>query len=76
MKFLGGAMSNDNYLAESKNLCNEIGGAVLEVLGQKRDFTVQSLIDVLQEAENDNHSYGEEREKAMEMAIKLLQKLA
>ncbi len=69
-------MSNDNYLAESKNLCNEIGGAVLEALGQKREFSVQSLIDILQEAENDNLSYGEERKEAMEKAIRLLQKFA
>ncbi len=25
-------MSNDNHLAEAKNLCNEIGGAVLRFL--------------------------------------------
>jgi len=40
-------MSEQNEHAEGKAICNEIGGAVLEVLGRKSEFAVQSLIDVL-----------------------------
>lgn len=51
-------MPDKNEFVEGKAICNEIGGAVLEVLGDKREFAVQSLIDVLQEAQQDGHSYG------------------
>lgn len=67
-------MSEKNECVEGKAICNEIGGAVLEVLGHKHEFAVQSLIDVLQEAQQDVHNYGEEREKGMKLAIKILQK--
>lgn len=67
-------MSDKNEFAEGEAICNEIGGAILEVLGDKREFAVQSLIDVLQDAQHDGHSYGEEREKGMEQAIRILQK--
>lgn len=67
-------MSEKNEFAEGKVICNEIGGAVLEVLGQKREFSVKSLINVLQEAQQDGHNYDEDREKGMELAIKILQK--
>ena len=69
-------MPDKNEFAEGKAMCHEIGGTVLEVLGDKREFAVQSLIDVLQEAQQDGHSYGEEREKGMELAIRILQKFA
>jgi len=69
-------MSDKNEFAEGKAVCNEIGGAVLEVLGQKREFAVQSLIDILQEIQHDGYSYDEEREKGMELAVRILQKFA
>lgn len=69
-------MSEKNQLSEGEAICNEIGSAVLEVLGNKREFAVQSLIDVLQEAQQDGQSYGEGREKGMERAIRILQKFA
>ncbi len=67
-------MSEKDEFSEAKAICNEIGGAVLEVLAHKREFAVQSLIDIMQEAQHDGHSYGEEREKGMERAIRILQK--
>lgn len=69
-------MSDKNEFAEGKAICNEIGGAVLEVLGNKREFAVQSLIDFMQNAQHDGNNYGEEREKGMELAIRILQKFA
>lgn len=69
-------MSEKNQFAEGKAICNEIGNAVLEVLGNQREFAVLSLIDVLQEAQQDGQSYGEGREKDMERAIRILQKFA
>lgn len=69
-------MSEQNEYAEGKAICNEIGGAVLEVLGRKSEFAVQSLIDVLLEAQRDGHHYDAEREHGMEMAIRILQKFA
>ncbi|WP_277753475.1 hypothetical protein [Rosenbergiella epipactidis] len=33
-----------------QNLCNEIGGAVLTVLGNQQPLTVQALIDCMQQA--------------------------
>lgn len=69
-------MAEQNEYAEGKAICNEIGGAVLEVLGRKSEFAVQSLIDVLQEAQSDGHHYDAEREQGMEMAIRVLQKFA
>lgn len=66
----------EDEFAQGKAICNEIGGAVLEVLGQKREFSVQSLIDIMQEAKKDGHDYGLEREQGMELAINILKKLA
>ncbi|EEW5316478.1 hypothetical protein ACGLDV_004283 [Escherichia coli] len=63
-------MSEKNEFAEGKVICNEIGSAVLEVLGHKRELAVQSLIDVLQEAQQDVYA----RVKGMKLAIKILQK--
>lgn len=65
---------SQNELDEGKAICNEIGGAVLTILGEKRKFSVQSLIDIMQEAQKDSHDYGREREKGMESAIRILQK--
>ena len=67
-------MSEMDEFAEAKAICNEISGAVLEVLANKRGFAVQSLIDIMLEAQHDGHSYEEEREKGMEQAIMILQK--
>lgn len=73
-KIEGACVSNDNDFAAAKNICNQIGGAVLEVLGEQREFTVQSLIDVLKEAGQDGYHDDQEREKAIERAIRLLEK--
>lgn len=40
-------MPQQNDFSEAKAICNEIGGAVLEVLGRKRALSVQSLIDII-----------------------------
>lgn len=69
-------MFNKNEFAEGQTICNEIGAAVLEVLGDKRGFAVQSLINVLQDAQHDRHSYDEESEKGIGLAIRILQKFA
>lgn len=66
----------EDEFAQGKVICNEIGGAVLEVLGQKREFSVQSLIDIMQEAKKDGYDYGFEREQGMELAMNILKKLA
>lgn len=69
-------MSEKNEFAEGKAISNESGGAVLEVLGQKSEFAVQSLIDILLEAQYYGHICDEDREKGMELAIRILQKFA
>ena len=69
-------MLHQNEFAEGKAICNEIGGAVLEILGRKQELTVQSLIEVIQEAQQDGQSYGDEREQGMELALRILQKFA
>lgn len=58
-------MSEKSEYIEVKVICNGSGSTVLEVLGHKREFAVQSLINVLQEAQQDGHNYGEDREKGM-----------
>jgi len=60
--------------SDGQNLCNEIGGAVLTVLGQQQPFTVQALIDCLRQAQCDAHDYGKSREQGMAMAIAVLAK--
>ena len=67
-------MSEKNDFAEGKAICNEIGGAVLEVLARGREFSVQSLIDLMQESQIDGHNYGKERDQGMEIAIRILRK--
>lgn len=47
-------MPQQNDFSEAKVICNEIGGAVLEVLGRKRALSVQSLIDIIEEARAGN----------------------
>jgi len=44
-------------------ICNKTGGAVPEVPGQKHEFVVQSLIDVLHKAQRDTEGFGKAREK-------------
>lgn len=67
-------MSQADDFTEAKALCNEIGGAVLELLGDGRELSVQGLISILQGAQNDDHDYGELRDETMIRAIRLLQK--
>ncbi|MBT0730696.1 hypothetical protein [Rosenbergiella nectarea] len=46
---------------------------MLTVLGNQQPFTVQALIDCLQQAKCDDHDYGEIREKSMRHAIAILE---
>ena len=41
-------MSQQDEFTEGKAICNEIGAAVLTVLGEKREFTIQTLVKVMQ----------------------------
>ncbi|MDZ7280326.1 hypothetical protein N4G40_18905 [Pantoea eucrina] len=40
----------------------------------ERKLADQSLIDVLQDAQHDGRSYGEEREKGIELAVRIQEK--
>lgn len=62
-------MSQQHEFAEAKAICYEIGGSVLEVLGQKQELSVQSLIAVIEEALAGDFIYTDEREKRMERAV-------
>jgi len=59
---------------DGKNICNEIGGAVLTVLGNHQPLTVQALINCLRQAQGDSHDYGNSREKGMAYAVTILSK--
>ncbi|WKX27563.1 hypothetical protein [Tatumella ptyseos] len=67
-------MTTDAEYNDGKNICNEIGGAVLTVLGNHHPLTVQALIDCLRQAQGDSHDYDESREKGMAYAIAILSK--
>lgn len=67
-------MTQQNDFSEAKAICNEIGGAVLEVLGRKRALSVQSLIDIIEEARAGNYIYTVERKQGMERAVYILKK--
>ncbi|WP_294909374.1 hypothetical protein [Tatumella sp. UBA2305] len=67
-------MSKEDDFTAAKAICNEIGGAVLELLGDGQSLSVEGLVTVMQQAQQDGHSYGEQREEAMLRAIRLLQK--
>ena len=67
-------MSQSNEFSESKAICNEIGSAVLEALAQNRDFSVRSLINILEQAELEKYHDHAERQSAINQAIKILKK--
>mgnify|MGYP004709593737 CR=1 FL=1 len=67
-------MSQTDDSAAAKALCHEIGGAVPELLAVGKHLSVQGLVAVLQQAQSDEHHYGEQRDEAMVRAIRLLQK--
>ncbi|EHC9819183.1 hypothetical protein JYZ60_003565 [Salmonella enterica subsp. enterica serovar Newport] len=67
-------MSQQNEFTEATAICNEIGGAVLGILAQKRDLSVQSLIDVIEDGLSGNFTYTSEREQGMEWAVNILKR--
>lgn len=67
-------MSQQNDFTEARAICNEIGGAVLEVLAQKRELSVQSLIDVIEKGMSGNFTYTSDREQGMERAVNILKR--
>lgn len=67
-------MSQQNDFTEARAICNEIGGAVLEVLAQKRELSVQSLIDVIEKGIRGNFTYTSDREQGMERAVNILKR--
>lgn len=67
-------MSQQNDFTEARAICNEIGGAVLEVLAQKRELSVQSLIDVIEKGMRGNFTYTSNREQGMERAVNILKR--
>ncbi|EEF7938175.1 hypothetical protein ACOIPX_003761 [Salmonella enterica] len=67
-------MSQQNDFTEARAICNEIGGAVLEVLAQKRELSVQSLIDVIEKGMRGNFTYISGREQGIERAVNILKR--
>ncbi|EEK7812869.1 hypothetical protein G3151_003977 [Salmonella enterica subsp. enterica serovar Montevideo] len=67
-------MTQQNDFSEAKAICNEIASAVLEVLGRKRALSVQSLIDIIEEARVGSYIYIVERKLGMERAVYILKK--
>ncbi|EEY3113186.1 hypothetical protein HF234_003213 [Salmonella enterica] len=67
-------MSQKNEFTEARVICNEIGGAVLEILAQKRELSVQSLIDVIEMGMSGNITYTSDRKQGMKRAVNILKK--
>lgn len=67
-------MSQKNEFTEARVICNEIGGAVLEILAQKRELSVQSLIDVIEKGMSGNFTYTSDRVQGMERAVNILKR--
>ncbi|ELC2816052.1 hypothetical protein RIX35_005275 [Salmonella enterica] len=67
-------MSQQNDFTEARAICNEIGGAVLEILAQKRELSVQSLIDVIEKGMRGNFTFTSDREQGMERAVNILKR--
>lgn len=65
-------MEQRDVFIEAKAICTEIGIAVLASLGEQRAFTLETLIDILQEAQGGGARLGAEREHSMGLAIKTL----
>ncbi|MEM6052006.1 hypothetical protein AAH450_15690 [Erwinia sp. P7711] len=66
------SVTTDKDMAEAKAICNEIGGAILTILGEKQAFTLESLITTLKRLKATDYNYGEERTKAAERALFIL----
>lgn len=67
-------MSKKNEFNEARAICNEIGGAVLEILAQKRELSVQSLIDVIEKGMSENITYTSDRKQGMKWAVNILKR--
>lgn len=67
-------MSQKNEFTEARAICNEIGGAVLEIFAQKRELSVQSLIDVIEKGMSGNFTYTSDRVQGMEWAVNILKR--
>ncbi|EOV0239493.1 hypothetical protein ACOIP5_005309 [Salmonella enterica] len=67
-------MSQKNEFTEARAICNEIGGAVLEILAQKRELSVQSLIDVIEKGMSGNITYTSDRKQGMKRAVNILKR--
>lgn len=64
-------MHQDEF-AEARAVCTEIGIAVLASFGERRDFTLESLIDILQTVQGSDARLGLERKHTIDLAIKIL----
>ncbi|EOV0239559.1 hypothetical protein ACOIP5_005641 [Salmonella enterica] len=64
-------MSQKNEFTEARAICNEIGGAVLEILAQ---LSVQSLIDVIEKGMSGNITYTSDRKQGMKWAVNILKR--
>ncbi|PLR29093.1 hypothetical protein [Chimaeribacter arupi] len=69
-------MEQRDVFIEAKAICTEIGIAVLASLGDQRAFTLETLIDILQEAQEGGARLGAEREHSMVLAVKILASFA
>lgn len=67
-------MSQQDEFTEGKAICNEIGAAVLTVLGEKREFTIQTLVKVMQASRE--IGVGDERDRALKLAENILKKFS
>ncbi|MBS0970804.1 hypothetical protein JK232_18090 [Nissabacter archeti] len=68
-------MQQDEF-SEAKAICTEIGIAVLASLGEQRAFTLETLIDILQEVQRSGARLEAEREHSMDLAVKILTSFA
>ncbi|WP_072932049.1 hypothetical protein [Nissabacter archeti] len=69
-------MEQWDEFTEAQAICTEIGIAVLASLGEQRAFTLETLIDILQEVQEGGTRLGTEREHSMGLAIQILASFA
>lgn len=69
-------MEQRDEFTEAQAICTEIGIAVLASLGEQRAFTLEILIDILQEAQGSGARLGAEREHSMNLAVQILASFA
>lgn len=65
-------MSQQDEFSEGKAICNEIGAAVLTALGEKREFTIQTLVNVMQAARE--NEVENDRSRALKLSEDILKK--